>query len=32
MIEPFRDPARPLAARVEDLLGQLTQREKVGQL
>ena len=32
MIEPFRDPAQPLAARVEDLLGRLTLREKVGQL
>jgi hypothetical protein len=29
MIEPFRDPAQPLAARVEDLLGRLTLREKV---
>src|SRR5690349_18342498 len=32
MIEPYRDPARPLAVRVEDLLGRLTLREKVGQL
>ncbi len=32
MTEPFRDPARPLSSRVEDLLGRLTLREKVGQL
>jgi beta-glucosidase len=32
MIEPFRDPGQPLAARVDDLLGRLTLREKVGQL
>ncbi|MGH3378874.1 MAG: glycoside hydrolase family 3 N-terminal domain-containing protein, partial [Actinoallomurus sp.] len=32
MTEPFRDPALPLAARVEDLLARLTLREKTGQL
>ena len=32
MIEPFRDQALPLAARVDDLLSRLTLREKVGQL
>lgn len=30
--ETFRDPAAPLSARVEDLLGRLTLRERVGQL
>jgi beta-glucosidase len=28
----FRDPAQPVAARADDLLGRLTLREKVGQL
>jgi beta-glucosidase len=32
VISPFRDPAQPLAVRVEDLLGRLTLREKIGQL
>lgn len=32
MIEPYRDPAQPRATRVDDLLGRLTLREKVGQL
>lgn len=32
MAEVFRDPAQPLPVRVEDLLGRLTLREKVGQL
>jgi beta-glucosidase len=32
MTEPFRDARQPLVARVTDLLGRLTLREKVGQL
>ncbi len=29
---PFRDPALPLAARLDDLVGRLTLAEKVSQL
>ena len=32
MIEPFRDPTLSWTARVDDLLGRLTLREKVGPL
>ncbi|GAA5193415.1 glycoside hydrolase family 3 N-terminal domain-containing protein [Rugosimonospora acidiphila] len=32
MTEPFRDPANPLDVRVDDLIGRMTTREKIGQL
>ena len=30
--EPFRDPQRPLDERIDDLMGRLTQDEKIGLL
>jgi beta-xylosidase len=32
VVEPWRDPSRPVAERVADLLGRMTLAEKIGQL